>query len=85
MPDGSYPVSDIKDYIKYIMKKHETLSANPLIHIYINRINNRLVFRVKDNISQNYKLLKVRSYLVAQKKLIDKTKNGENVPSLKVV
>ena len=51
MPDGSYPVSDIKDYINYIMKKHETLSANPLIHIYINRINNRLVFRVKDNIS----------------------------------
>ena len=48
MPGGSYPVSDIKDYIKYIMKKHETLSANPLIHIYINRINNRLVFRVKD-------------------------------------
>ena len=29
-------------------KKHETLPTNPPIHIYINRINNRLVFKIKD-------------------------------------
>ena len=39
--DGFYSVLDIPDYIEYIIKKHKTLSANPLIHIYINRINNR--------------------------------------------
>ena len=30
------------------MKKRETLPTNPPIHIYINRIDNRLVFKIKD-------------------------------------
>ena len=41
LPDGSYSVSDIQDYIKYIIKKYETLTAIPPIHVYRNRINNR--------------------------------------------
>ena len=41
LPDGSYSVSDIQDYIEYIIKKHETLTRIPPIHVYINRINNR--------------------------------------------
>ena len=36
LPDGSYSVSDIQDYFKYILKKHETVTDNPLIMIYIN-------------------------------------------------
>ena len=32
-------------------KEHETLPTNPPTHIYINRINNRLLFKVKDDIS----------------------------------
>ena len=27
---------------------HETLTKIPPIHVYINRINNRLVFKIKD-------------------------------------
>ena len=34
LPDGSYSVSDIQDYIEYIIKKHETLTIPP-IYIYI--------------------------------------------------
>ena len=26
LPDGSYSVSDIQDYFKYILKKHETVT-----------------------------------------------------------
>ena len=48
LPNGSYSVSDIQNYIEYIIKKHETLTAIPPIHAYINRINNRLVFKIKD-------------------------------------
>ena len=48
LADGSYSVSDIQDYIEFITKKHETLTAIPPIHVYINRINNRLVFKIKD-------------------------------------
>ena len=38
LPDGSYSVSDIQDDIEYIIKKHETLTAIPHIHFFINRI-----------------------------------------------
>ena len=31
-----------------IIRNQETLPTNHPIHIYINRINNRLVFRIKD-------------------------------------
>ena len=48
MPDGSYAVSDIQDCIKCIIKKHVTLITISPIQFYINRINNRLVFKIKD-------------------------------------
>ena len=48
LTDASYSVSDIQDYIEYIIKKHETLTTIPPIHVYINRINNRVVFKIKD-------------------------------------
>ena len=47
LPDGFYSVSDIQDYIEYIIKKLETLSTNFPIHVYINRIKRRLVFNIK--------------------------------------
>ena len=30
LPDGLYSVSDIKDYVEHIIKKHKTLPTNPL-------------------------------------------------------
>ena len=45
--DGSYPGSDIQDYLKYIIKKHETVTDNPPIRIYVNQIENRITFRIK--------------------------------------
>ena len=47
LPDGFYSVSDIQDYTEHIIKKHEALPTNPNIYIYINMINNRLVFKIK--------------------------------------
>ena len=34
--------------IQYIIKTHKTLANNSSIHIYINRIIKRLVFKIKD-------------------------------------
>ena len=48
LPDGSYSVSDIKYYIESTIKKHETLTAIPPIYVLINRINKRLVLKIKD-------------------------------------
>ena len=47
LPDGSYSVSDNQDYINYIIKILDTFSTNRPIYIYINTINNRLVFKTK--------------------------------------
>ena len=55
LPDGSYFVSDIQDYFEYIIKKNKTVTKIPLIHVYINKINNRLMFLKK---GYNYKRLK---------------------------
>ena len=38
----------LKDYIEYIIKRHETLTSISPIHVYINRINNRLVLKIQD-------------------------------------
>ena len=46
--DVSYFVLYIKYYIKYIIKRHEILTTTPPFYIYINRTNNRLVFKIKD-------------------------------------
>ena len=47
-PNGSYSVSDTQDFIEYIIKKHEKLATILPVHFYINGINNRLVFKIKD-------------------------------------
>ena len=41
LPDGSYSISDIQDYFEFIIKRHETLTENPTIQIYPNKIKNR--------------------------------------------
>ena len=47
LPDVSYSVTNVQYYIECIIKKHETWTAIPPIYVYINRINNRLVFKIK--------------------------------------
>ena len=44
LPDGSYSISHIQDYFEYIFKNYETVTDNPSIMIYINRIENRIMF-----------------------------------------
>ena len=51
LPDSSYSVSDIHDFIEFSTKKYKTLTTVPPIHVYINRINNRFMFKIKDDIS----------------------------------
>ena len=47
LPNSFSFVPDIQDYIEYIIKKYETLTTIPT-HVYINRINKRLLFKIKD-------------------------------------
>ena len=68
LTDGSYSVSDIQDYIEYIIKEHEKWTTITPIHVYINRINNRLVFKIKDGYKLELKTLETM-------KLFGSTKN----------
>ena len=47
LPDISYSIDDIQDYFEFIIKKNETLTENPLVQIYPNRIKNRIIFKIK--------------------------------------
>ena len=47
LPDGLYSIAQIQYYFEYIIKKHETIIDNPQIQIYVNRIKNRIVFKIK--------------------------------------
>ena len=47
LPDGSYNIPAIQNYIEYIIKKHETIAETAPILIYTNKISNRIVFKIK--------------------------------------
>ena len=51
LPDGSYSVSNIQDYFEYIFKKHGENTDKPSEQIYVNKIENRVTFKIKDGYS----------------------------------
>ena len=50
LPNGSYSVSDIQDYFQYILKKHGENTDKLSIQIYVNKIENRITFKIKKGI-----------------------------------
>ena len=79
LPDGPYFVSDIQDYFKYIIKKHETVTDNPSIMIYVNKIENRLTFKIKAGYYLELLSPETMKLLRTTKSKITKDENGENV------
>ena len=49
--DGSHSVSGIQDYVEYILKKHGENTDKPSVQIYVNKIENRVTFEIKDRYS----------------------------------
>ena len=66
------------------LKKHETLTRIPPLHVYINRFNNRLVFKMKDRYKLDTKAWN-NEVICQHKQFIGKIKNWEIVPSFEVV
>ena len=67
-----------------MIKKHETATDNPSIRTYINKIDNRMTFKIK---SWNYlQLLTLEAMKLSwsTKSEITKDKNGENVTHLEI-
>ena len=79
LPDGSYNISEIQDYIEYIIKKQETIGENAPILIYANTINNRIVSKIKSGYKLELLSKETMKLLGSTKDIIDSDKNSENV------
>ena len=84
LPDGSYSVSDIQDYFKYILKKHGENTNKPSVQIYVNKIENRITFKIKNGYSLELLTPETMKLLGSTKNKITKDKNGENIPHLEI-
>ena len=51
LPDGSYSVSNIQYYFEYNLKKHGENIDEPSVKIYVNKIENRITFKIKNGYS----------------------------------
>ena len=48
LPNGSYSISDIQDYFEYILKKYSESVDSPSIKVYVNKLENRVTFKIKN-------------------------------------
>ena len=85
LPDGSYNISEIQDYIEYTINKHEKIGENAPILIDANTINNRIVFKIKTGYNLELLSKETMKLLGSTKDIIDIDKNSENVPRLEKV
>ena len=85
LSDGSYSISDIQDYFEYILKKHSESVDNQSIRIYVNKIENRITFKIRSGYYLELLTPETMKLLGSTESKITKNKNGENVPHLEVV
>ena len=79
LPDGSYSASDIQDYFEYILKKHEENTDKPSVYIYVNKIENRVKFKIKNGYNLELLTSETMKILGSTENKITNDKNGENV------
>ena len=75
-------LSQIFKIITTISLKHEAVTDNPPIEIYV---NNRVTFKIKTGYYLQPLTLKTMKLLGSTTSKITKNKNGENVPHFQVV
>ena len=68
-----------------MLKKHSESVDNPPIRIYVNRIKNRITFKIKSGYYLELLTPETMKLLGSAESKITKDKNGKNVPRLEVV
>ena len=66
------------------LKKHETVTDNSSIMIYINKIENRITFKIKTAYFLEFSTPETIKLLGSTKSKITKYENGENLPHLEI-
>ena len=77
-------MSDIQDCLEYILEKHGEDIDEPSVQIYVNKIENRITFKIKNGYSLELLTPETMKLLGSTKNKITKDKNGENVPHLEI-
>ena len=85
VPDGSYSIAALQNYFEYIIKKHETIAKVSSVLIYVNEINNRIVFKIKSGYKLELLSKETMKLLGSSTNTIDGDKNSELVPKLESV
>ena len=76
--------SDIQDYFEYILKKHNENIDNPSIKIYVNKIEKRITFKIKNGYYLELLTTETMKLLGSAESKTNKDKNGENVLRLEI-
>ena len=76
LPDGSYNIPAIQNYLDYVIKKHETIADTAPILIYANKITNRIVFKIKTGYKLELLSKETTKLLGSTKDTIDADKNS---------
>ena len=85
LPDGSYNIPAIQNYIEYINKKHKTIAETAPILIYVNKVTNGIVFKIKTGYKLELLSKETMQLLGSTRHTTDADKNSENVPRLENV
>ena len=85
VPDGSYSIAAFQNYFECIIKKHETFTDVSPVLIYVNEINNRIVFKIKSGYKLELLSKETMKLFGSTSNSIDKDKDSELVPKLESV
>ena len=85
VPDGSHSIVDIQDYFELKIQNNLTVTENPPVQIYPNKIKNRIIFTIKTVYKLELLSPETMKILGSTKKDADQDKEGEDVPKLESV
>ena len=68
-----------------MLKKYETIANKPPVQIYVNKINNGTVFKIKTGYKLKLLSPETMKLLQSAKKDVDQDTDGENVQKLESV
>ena len=74
LPDRSYNIPAMQNYIEYVIKKHETIAEPAPILICANKITNRIVFKIKTGYKLELLSKETMKLLGSTKDIIDEKK-----------
>ena len=84
LPDGKLSISNVDDNFEYTFKKHKTFTDNSPVKIYVNKIENRVTFKIKTGCYLELLTPETMKLLEITKSKMTKDENGEHFPHLEI-